>query len=281
MTDVVSGSRRERVRASTVEEIKRTARRLLREGGVAAMSLRAIARDMGMTAPALYRYYASHEELAADMVGDLYDELADLLYGVRDAVPAERPQHRLIYVAFTFRDWSVANPREFALVFGSPLPALATLAPPPGQPPHPVAERLTGMRFGLVFAESFLATWQAAPFPVPADDTLPPALVPQLAAYRGFLDTLVAGTEDVPLTAIHVFLQCWVQLYGLIAMEVFDHLHFCLDDVGPFFQAAMDDMGARLGLDLQELHRMKQAGVACELHELREQHALRLTPAGL
>src|SRR6201997_413486 len=69
-------SRRDRVRAATSQEIVQTARRLLVEQGVAAVSLRAIAREMGMTAPALYRYYESHEELLRHVVADIFTDLA-------------------------------------------------------------------------------------------------------------------------------------------------------------------------------------------------------------
>src|SRR6266705_2277028 len=68
-------SRRDRVRAATSQEIVQTARRLLVEQGIAAVSLRAIAREMGMTAPALYRYYDSHEELLRHVVADIFNEL--------------------------------------------------------------------------------------------------------------------------------------------------------------------------------------------------------------
>src|SRR6266487_3840205 len=73
-------SRRDRVRAATSQEIVQTARRLLVEQGIAAVSLRAIAREMGMTAPALYRYYESHEELLRHLVAEIFTELADYLH---------------------------------------------------------------------------------------------------------------------------------------------------------------------------------------------------------
>ena len=68
-------SRRDRVRAATVTEIKDTARRILVAEGPDGLSLRAIAREMGMTAPALYRYFPSREDLIGALIADLYDEL--------------------------------------------------------------------------------------------------------------------------------------------------------------------------------------------------------------
>src|SRR5947209_16595307 len=86
MTQAESMSRRDRVRAETVREIKQTARRVLVEQGPDGLALRAVAREMGMTAPGLYRYFASREDLVEHVVADLYDELADALEAARDAV---------------------------------------------------------------------------------------------------------------------------------------------------------------------------------------------------
>ena len=72
-------TRRERVRAQTVDEIKTVARQHLVAHGPSGVQLRAVARDLGMTAPALYRYFDSHEALLAALVGDLYGELADVI----------------------------------------------------------------------------------------------------------------------------------------------------------------------------------------------------------
>src|SRR5215472_8388491 len=70
-------SRRDRVRAATTQEIMQTARRLLAEEGPDAVTLRAIAREMGMTAPALYRYFGSHEDLIMHVIGDIFTELGE------------------------------------------------------------------------------------------------------------------------------------------------------------------------------------------------------------
>src|SRR6266545_499844 len=83
-------TRRERMRAATLDEIKQTARQLLIDDGPAAISLRAIAREMGMTAPALYRYFTSHEALLDGLGGDLKDELIGELEQARDAVPPDQ-----------------------------------------------------------------------------------------------------------------------------------------------------------------------------------------------
>src|SRR3954447_17743823 len=83
----VTPSRRDRLRAATVDEIKQAARTLLVREGQQAVTLRAIARDMGLTAPALYRYYPSLERLLGGLIADLYHELSDALEAARDRAP--------------------------------------------------------------------------------------------------------------------------------------------------------------------------------------------------
>src|SRR5687768_18071983 len=113
-------SRRDRLRADTVREIKQTARRVLVDQGVDGLALRAVAREMGMSAPALYRYFDSREDLVEHVVADLYDELVAVLEAARDAVPASDPGPQLLATGRAFREWALAHHAEFGLLFGSP-----------------------------------------------------------------------------------------------------------------------------------------------------------------
>src|SRR4030095_17139404 len=114
--------RRERVRQATVEEIKAVARAQMAAEGTAGVSLRAIAREMGMTAPALYRYFGSRDDLVTALVTDAYDALADAMEAAVAAVPAGRHADRVRAAFGAFRAWGIEHPTEFALIFGSPIP---------------------------------------------------------------------------------------------------------------------------------------------------------------
>lgn len=246
-------TRRERVRAATVDEIKAVARRLLVEEGPEAMTLRAIAREMGMTAPGLYRYFPSHEDLHKAVVADTYDRLVVVLSEARDGAAAARAADprlaakplvavELVCAAKAFRQWAADHPREFALVFGTPMPPLSGVDDDPAH--------AAGWRFGAVWVEIFVRLWSEHPFPVPADDALPAGLRSQLAEYRASLSSVGGdAAAALPLGAIDVFLQAWVQLYGLVAMDVFNHLHFCLTDIGPFFETSLAAIGRTLGIE--------------------------------
>jgi AcrR family transcriptional regulator len=263
--DVVPISRRDRVRAATSREIIQTARRLLVEHGSAEISLRAIAREMGMTAPALYRYYVSYEALVQHVVADIFTDLSDYVEAAVSAAgvpgwdqdgtadPAsgqagasgsageagaqaatQATAIGLITACQAFRDWSVSHQAEFSMIFGSPLPGIDLYQD------DPLID--CGMRFGRIFMRLFARLWHVQPFDVPADGALAPSMRAQLAHYRD-----MAGA-DLPLGVLQTFLRCWVLLYGTVTLEVFGHLRFALEDSGGMFDLMLTDLASMIGL---------------------------------
>jgi AcrR family transcriptional regulator len=231
-------SRRDRARADTLREIKRTARAVLVQHGVEGLALRAVARRMGMTAPALYRYFASREELVEHVVADLYAELCDELDAARDATDPTTPGAQLMTLSRHFRAWALAHHAEFNLLFGSPAESAATTAQQAKEGPAGAGARRFGETFGVLIAQIYLERG----FPIPADDELDPAYQEQL---RLWCDTLPV---PLPLGVMHVFLSCWIRLYGTVCMEAFGHLRFALDDAEPVFEAELRGLGEVLGL---------------------------------
>ncbi len=231
-----------------MEEITATARRLLVEHGPEAASLRAIAREMGMTAPGLYRYYNSREELLRHVVAEMFRELANDIRRAIDTVgavaapgdPAAKRVHvalKMVAACREFRRWALGHHEEFALLFGVPLPGLDD-----GR--FDIAEQCA-LEFASTFYVLFLELWQAVRFPVPAPAEIDPGLRVQLVRFR---DALRLG-GDAPDGAILVFLRCWVLLYGAVSMEVFGHLRFALDDPGPMFDLTLGDLARLVGLE--------------------------------
>lgn len=225
----VSPSRRARVRAQTTAEIKAMARRHLVEHGVGGVQLRAIARDLGMTAPALYRYFDSHEALLTALVIDLYDEVADVVEAAADPSVGE-PWQRLGDAARAFRQWSVTHPREFILLFGSPIPGVGV------EPDSP--DKASAQRFGQAFGRLFVEMWEARPFPtLPVDASLEGPL----RAYAEHVGV------DLPVEALAVFVSSWIRLYGAVTMEVFGHISFVLADAEPMFERELVALARDLG----------------------------------
>jgi AcrR family transcriptional regulator len=238
-------SRRDRARADTAREIRQTARRVLVDQGVDGLALRAVAREMGMTAPALYRYFTSREDLVDHVVADLYAELCDELEAVRDEVDPTRPGAQLIAVSRAFRDWATTHHAEFGLLFGSAGERVLPHGAGPDAGPDAAGDspsEAAGRRFGGVFAALVARLYLEQGFAVPADDEIEPALQVQL---RTWCEKLPVA---LPLGVMSVFLSCWIRLYGMVCMEVFGHLRFALDDPEPMFEAELRALGRILGI---------------------------------
>jgi len=242
---VQAPSRRDRVRAATTQEIIQTARRLLVEQGPDAVTLRAIAREMGMTAPALYRYFDSHEELLRHVVADIFTELAshvkaaihDVGVGTAGLDEAEVMVLKMAAGCREFRAWTLGHVPEFSMIFGSPLPGLEVVQEMRKDPTVDC-----GYQFGQVFLDLFSDLYRRRPFRIPGDAEIDPALRDQLARYRELVHS------DMPLGALQTFLRCWVLLYGTVSLEVFGHLRFALDDPSPMFELMLADMAPMIGL---------------------------------
>jgi AcrR family transcriptional regulator len=232
-------SRRDRLRAATAEEIISTARRLLVQSGPDAVTLRAIAREMGMTAPGLYRYFDNREELVRHICASIFTELgSDISQAIQGA--AVRPDQattltlKMVAACQEFRRWSLNHQAEFSLLFGVPLPGLDD-----GR--YDVADECA-LAFAGTFFALFLELWTTVPFPVPAAANIDAGLRDQLVRYRDALGT------DIPVGAVLTFLRCWMVLYGAVAMEVFGHIRFALEDPAPMFELTLGDLAALVGL---------------------------------
>lgn len=227
-------NRRDRKRARTMEEIKDIGRRQLAADGVGGVSLRAIAREMGMTAPALYRYFASHDDVVKSMVGDYFGEVCAALTAARDGAPDDA-RARLVEISRALRRWAVGHPTEFGLMF-SHVDA--------DQAPRPVdaGERSVGR---IVLA-AFVELWREQPFDPRGDAALDPRLIIQLETWRD----QIAG--ELPAGALLVVLGSWLHLYSLISMEVFGQMRFVLTDPEPFFESQLAEIVDRVAVTARE-----------------------------
>ncbi|MEV6595265.1 TetR/AcrR family transcriptional regulator [Actinoplanes sp. NPDC051346] len=220
-------SRRERLRAETVTEIKDAARRLLVAGGPTAISLRAIAREVGMTAPALYRYFASLDALVTTLVSDLFEDLRAAVADVSAVHADEDPLTRIGHMARGFRRWSLDHPAEFALMFGSPLPGVTPL--PQRGPPLDEA----GARFGETFFAVMSEHYARRSFAGEPHELPDPAL---REIFRPYIENF---GDRFPPAVIYFFITSWTRLYGMVAMEVFGHLAWAVTDVAPLFEVEL------------------------------------------
>jgi AcrR family transcriptional regulator len=221
---------RAQARAETTDAIKRIARRQLAEEGP-NLSLRAIARDLGLVSSAVYRYFASRDELLTALIVDAYATLADTAERGEAKAPRRDLQARWFQLGRAIRSWARANPHEYALLYGSPVPGYA--APPDTIEP--------ATRPVLVFA-SILRDGAASGLAIPAD-RLPRAL-------RADVGTMLAtpGFAGVPPTLLSRGLTAWAQLFGTLSFELFGRLTGAVTDYDAFFDHQLKAMSSYLGL---------------------------------
>ena len=188
-------------------DITRIGREHLAATGAAALSLRAVARDLGVVSSAVYRYVKSRDELLTLLVVDAYDELGDEVdRAVAAADPADfRAQFRA--VGWAVREWALREPARYGLIFGSPVPGYAAPAEQTTGPGTRVIVALIG-----IYERAYLAD------AIVASDDAP--LAPGLAAdFAGIRAEFGITTPD-SLIARGTF--AWAALFGVVSFDVFD-----------------------------------------------------------
>lgn len=236
-------TRRDRPRTDTERDIRQEARRLLVNQGREAVTLRAIARHLGITAPALYRYYDSREDLLRRVCDDICLDLADELTADLTTIPDEDVLGAVFAVCRGFRRWALAHPQEFTLVFASPDDSSGSVVDSTGKLLRPAKDQFG--RIFLTVAGKVLATHQ---LPVPPDEDVPDRLRPDLDAFRTTLvDTLLQQGIDLPPEAlspgtVYFMLQFWVRLYGQVALEVFGRFPFAVSNAEPLFESMLAEL---------------------------------------
>jgi AcrR family transcriptional regulator len=203
---------RERARAEITGEILDAARGYLATEGASALSLRAIARDLGMASSALYRYFKSRDELLTRLIIDAYDSLGAAAEVGEAAVDRNDLPGRFTATCVAVRSWALAHPNEYALIYGSPVPGY--VAPPDTVAP---ASRVATLLSWIIID----ATAQGR---VPAADQNPQdagaaAAAIAIAPIRSYLP------PGIPASLVQRALMVWTGLFGVVSFELYGQLH--------------------------------------------------------
>jgi len=236
MTTTHSASRtaRERARAELTREIKEEARRQLAASGAQGLSLRSVARELGMVSSALYRYFSSRDELLTALIIDAYDALGAAAESASDALPAADIRGRWRACCGAVRDWALANPHEYALIYGSPVPGYEA-------PQATVASAVRVVRvMGAILADARAAAGH--PSARRPEEPLPAELARQVAIVA---EAIAPGVDDGALTR---GLIAWTQLFGMISFELFGQFVGSLEPTDPFFGYTVERMADYIGL---------------------------------
>lgn len=224
---------RERARAELTAEIVAEARRQLADAGAAGLSLRAVARALGMASSAVYRYFASRDELLTRLIIEAYDSLGAVAEAAAAASTRRSPRNRWVAVATSIRSWAIDHPHEYALVYGTPVPGYEA----------PTDTTASGVRVSLALFGIVADAARTGALTPPDDTTIPPGLRRELAALRSAIDA-----DHVSDEATFATMLAWTQLFGLLSFELFSQTRGVVTDHERFFIAAVTEMAARIGL---------------------------------
>jgi AcrR family transcriptional regulator len=224
-------TRREKQYAATSAEIKATMRRLMAEHGTAGVSIRAIARAMELSAPSLYHYFPSRDDLITALIGDAFNALADELEQVRDRTKGTAIE-RLMAVVLAYRSWALAHPLDFQLIYGNPIPGYVA----PREITVPAVVRGFAVMVGLL-ADALAQTPSAQPVPAELE-----ARLATIGERDGYI---------VPVQALYLGVVSWTRMHGIVMLELFNHLQPVVGDDDTFYRVQMQDLFKSIGLKLE------------------------------
>jgi AcrR family transcriptional regulator len=206
-----------------IERIKSTSRRLIAEKGAPALSLREVAREMGLVSSAIYRYFPTRDDVLTALIVDAYNDLGAFAERAAARVPNDEPRRRLHAAASAIRKWAKSNPNEYALLYGSPVPGYEA-------PPFTVEP---AARVALVLGSIVVDAWQRSNLRTEDDES----------AMKGVLETraLDEVMPGVPEAVRALSLMVWSQIFGCISFELFGHFVGTVRNANRFFVIVVDE----------------------------------------
>jgi AcrR family transcriptional regulator len=217
----MSTSRRKQTHEATRDEIKSIAWKAVVDGGPQALSLGVIARELGVTTPALYRYFKSRNDLLSELIGEAYSDIAtELENAIEDKEPDDYPR-RFRALFTSYRNWALSNPQKYFLMFGVPSPDFVLL---------PDAGKQADHSFLLLLEELYSADQDGKIDYSSTKIEYTPALKARLLAVK---HQNRIYSEKVTYLA----LEAWSFIHGLVSLEISGGYALILGDTTEdFFQ---------------------------------------------
>jgi AcrR family transcriptional regulator len=231
-----TGGLRARVRAELMQEIKDEARRQIAQEGASSLSLRAIARHLDMVSSGIYRYFKSRDELLTALIVDAYEAIGSAVETADGHSERADFAGRWSACCHAVRDWALAHPHEYALIYGSPVPGYQ--APEETAPP--------ASRVALALVAIIHDAAHAGGLRGPFVGGMSPKLSGGAAAEAARLEAI--GFNGVADDAIIRSVAAWMQLFGAVNFEVFGRLADIVEDVDAVFDQSVKDMIAFVGI---------------------------------
>jgi AcrR family transcriptional regulator len=186
------------------EVIKETAWKQIADYGAPSLSLRAIARELKITAPAIYNYFPDRDALVTELIIDAFTSFGDWQIEARDSIPAEDRVGRMRAIGLAYRNWAHAYPQRYQLIFGTPIPGYEG----PTETIFPSSARSISALFSVV--ESFYAAAKLE------FDSLPEVN----DKYKAHYEMWRAQVGEIHPASAFVALMIWARVHGIVSLEI-------------------------------------------------------------
>lgn len=215
--------RREERHPDLQTAIKETAWQQIAELGAAALNLRAIARHLGITAPSIYNYFPNRNALITSLIVDAFASLADAQFAAIAAIPEREHAQRLLALGINYRDWAMARPERYQLIFGAPLAGYVA----PLDITQPVAGRSLAVLMNVLMAAHSAGRLHPE---------LGSALSPKIQAmFAEWQQQRGAADEQVQFLALSI----WGHVHGLVSVEIGQQYPPFITDPGEIYRHAL------------------------------------------
>ena len=190
------------------EAIKETAWKQIAEFGAPALSLRAIARELKITAPAIYNYFPDRDALVTALIIDAYASFGDSQVEARDVIPAENMKERLFAIGMAYRNWALTHPQRYELIFGTPIPGYEA----PLEEVMPTAARSLAALVSVIEDLRVAGKLNAPDFPEVKDE------------YKFGFDMWKKFGGDYDILSLSVAVLIWARVHGIVSLEISNNL---------------------------------------------------------
>jgi AcrR family transcriptional regulator len=194
------------------------------QAGAAALSLRAVARQLGITAPAIYNYYPDRDALVTALIVDAFHSFGDALQAAVDGLPAVQHARRLYALGMAYRQWAITYPERYQLIFGTPIAGYVA----PQEITMPAAAR------ALAILSETLANAHAAGLlkPMPTG-----SISPDLQA---MFQVWAQARGEAPSEVLYLTLVIWAQVHGLAVLEIGGQFPPFISDPGALYERTLE-----------------------------------------
>lgn len=186
------------------EAIKDTAWKQIAEFGAPALSLRAIARQLNITAPAIYNYFPSRDDLVTALIIDAYTSFGDSQIAARDAVPSEDLTGRLTAIGLAYRNWAITYPQRYQLIFGTPIPGYEA----PMEKVMPYGARSLGALVSVIEALRAAGRLKVDSFPKVSSE------------YKAQFEVWKKYGGEADILSVSVAILIWCRVHGIVSLEI-------------------------------------------------------------